>query len=88
MNIPEKKQNKKQETNNNNKCKQISKEIEEQENRIKKDNNNKNSIYTNSHTITSKLFSPAYFPQKILSGYHSDDIYKKERHPLPLWHHN
>ena len=33
--------------------------------------------YTNLLTITSKLFSLAYFTQKILSGYCSDDIYKK-----------
>ena len=36
----------------------------------------------------SKLFSLAYITHKILSGYFSDDIYKKDLHPLPPWHHN
>ena len=40
------------------------------------------------HAITGKLFSLAYFTQKILSGYCSDDIYKKGLNPLPAWHHN
>ena len=43
---------------------------------------------THLHTTTSKLFSLAYFTQKILSGYCSDDIYKKGLHPVPPWHHN
>ena len=65
--------------NNNKKHKQINK----QKSRIKKHNNK----YTNIYTNTSKLFSLAYFTQKI-SGYCSDDIYKKDLHPLPPWHHN
>ena len=32
-------------------------------------NHNNNNKYTNLNTIVSKLFSIAYFPQKILSGY-------------------
>ena len=41
----------------------------------------------NTLTITRKLFSLAYFTQKILSGHCSDDIYKEALHPLPPWHH-
>ena len=89
MKYPDKIQIKtKQKTNNKNKHKQINKQTEKQENRIKKHNNNNNSKYTNLHTIKSKLFSLTYFTQKTLSGYCSDDIYKKGLHPLLSWHHN
>ena len=54
---------------------------------MKKHNRNNNK-YTNLHTITSKLFSVAYFAQKILSGYCPDNIYKKDLHSLPPLHHN
>ena len=74
--------------NNNKKHKQINKQTNKHKNRIKKHNNNNNSKYINLHTITSKLFSLAYFTPKILSGYCSDGIYKKGLHPLPPWHHN
>ena len=53
----------------------------EKQNKQKHNNNNNNKKYT--YTITSKFFSLAYFSQKILSGYCSDDIYKKGLHPLP-----
>ena len=92
MKYPEK--NKiKQKINDNNKHKPINKLTEKQKNRIKKNltitaTERKKKGYTNLHTITSKLFSLAYFTQKILSGYCSDDIYKKGLNPLPPWHHN
>ena len=66
---------------------QTNKQTEKQENRIKK-HNNMNNKYANLHTITSELFSLRNFTQKILSGYRSDDICKKDLHPLPLWHYN
>ena len=56
-----------------------------------KDNNNNNNNsnkYTNLLTFTSNSFSLAYFTQKKLSGYRSDDIYKKGQHRLPPWHRN
>ena len=43
-------------------------------------------MYVNLHTITSNLFFLEYFTRKTLSGYHSDDIYKKEE--SPHWHNN
>ena len=59
-------------THNDSKHKQINKETKKQENGIKKHNNNQKC--TNLRTITSKLFTLAYFTQKALSGYCSDDI--------------
>ena len=52
----------------------------------KKKEKKKGDTQTNLLTITSKLFYLAYFTQKILSGYCSDDIYKKGLHPLPPCH--
>ena len=46
------------------------------------------SKYTDLHTITNNLCSPACFKQKILSDYYSDDIYRKDLHLLPHWSHN
>ena len=40
-------------------------------------NNNNSNKYTNLLTFTGNSFSLAYFTQKKLSGYCSDDIYKK-----------
>ena len=79
-----------QKTNNSNKHKQINKITEKQKNRIKENltiTTTKRN-YTNLHKITGKLFSVAYFTQELLSGYFSDDIYKKGLQPLPPWHHN
>ena len=53
---------------------------------LKKHNSN-NSKYTNLRTITSKLFFLAYFTQKILSGYPSDDIYKQLLGIIIKWCH-
>ena len=96
MKYPEKnkiKQNKRQITTTNHEP--INKLTEKHKNRIKKnltitttERKKKKKGYTNLHTITSKLFSLAYSTQKMLSGYCSDDIYKKGLHPLPPWHHN
>ena len=71
--------------------KQANKQKEKQKKRIKKHdskNNNNSNKYTNLQTITSKLFSLAYFAQKILSDYRSDSIYKNGLHPLPPCYRN
>ena len=44
-----------------------------------------NNTLTHNH---KQLILSTYFTQKIISGYCSDDIYRKGLHPLPPWHHN
>ena len=76
-----------QKTKKKTKHKPINKKTEKQKNRIK-EHNNMNNKYANLRTITSELFSLTQFTQKILSGYRSDDICKKDLYLLPPWYYN